>query len=93
MASPMAGEGLTSDHPSCSWRRNQDGAICRKGIKKVLEVLVVKRSLSEHWVLPGVSPRPPSRGPGPCVPLSLPPTEGTPPPVVAVLDSSDCPWS
>uniref|UniRef100_G3T0U9 Transient receptor potential cation channel subfamily M member 2 n=1 Tax=Loxodonta africana TaxID=9785 RepID=G3T0U9_LOXAF len=35
------------------WRRNQDGAVCRKGIKKILEVLVIKHSLSEHWALPG----------------------------------------
>ncbi|XP_034510607.1 transient receptor potential cation channel subfamily M member 2 isoform X4 [Ailuropoda melanoleuca] len=37
------------------WRRNQDGAICRKSIKKMLEVLVVKHPLSESWALPGVS--------------------------------------
>ncbi|XP_061048805.1 transient receptor potential cation channel subfamily M member 2 isoform X1 [Eubalaena glacialis] len=48
------------------WRRNQDGAICRKGIKKMLEVLVVKRSLSEHWVLPGGS-----REPGEMLPRKL----------------------
>ncbi|KAB0398108.1 hypothetical protein E2I00_019756 [Balaenoptera physalus] len=48
------------------WRRNQDGAICRKGIKKMLEVLVVKRSLSEHWVLPGGS-----REPGETLPRKL----------------------
>lgn len=39
----------------CRWRRNQDGAICRRSIKKVLEVLVVKHVLAEHWALPGVS--------------------------------------
>ncbi|KAM7132587.1 transient receptor potential cation channel subfamily M member 2 isoform 8-T14 [Molossus nigricans] len=40
------------------WRRNQDGAICRRSIKKVLEVLVVKHALSEHWALPGGSQEP-----------------------------------
>lgn len=55
MDSPGAGERLASEHPFCSWKRNQDGAICRKSIKKMLEVLVVKCSLSEHWALPGVS--------------------------------------
>lgn len=40
----------------CSWRRSLDGAICRKNVKKMLEVLVVKRGPSEHWMLPGVRP-------------------------------------
>ncbi|XP_032986871.1 transient receptor potential cation channel subfamily M member 2 isoform X2 [Rhinolophus ferrumequinum] len=40
------------------WKRNQDGAICRKSIKKVLEVLLVKHPLSEHWALPGGSQEP-----------------------------------
>ncbi|XP_036767931.2 transient receptor potential cation channel subfamily M member 2 isoform X2 [Manis pentadactyla] len=40
------------------WRRNQDGAICRKKVKKMLEVLVVKHALSEHWALPGGSQEP-----------------------------------
>ncbi|MXQ82247.1 hypothetical protein E5288_WYG010932 [Bos mutus] len=35
------------------WRRSLDGAICRKNVKKMLEVLVVKRGPSEHWMLPG----------------------------------------
>uniref|UniRef100_A0A8C4L0H6 Transient receptor potential cation channel subfamily M member 2 n=1 Tax=Equus asinus asinus TaxID=83772 RepID=A0A8C4L0H6_EQUAS len=48
------------------WRRNQDGAICRKSIKKMLEVLVVKRPLSEHWALPGGS-----REPGETLPRKL----------------------
>uniref|UniRef100_A0A8C4FHA6 Transient receptor potential cation channel subfamily M member 2 n=1 Tax=Catagonus wagneri TaxID=51154 RepID=A0A8C4FHA6_9CETA len=48
------------------WKRNQDGAICRKSIKKVLEVLVVKRALSEHWALPGGS-----RDPGETLPRKL----------------------
>uniref|UniRef100_A0A8C9PTY9 Transient receptor potential cation channel subfamily M member 2 n=1 Tax=Spermophilus dauricus TaxID=99837 RepID=A0A8C9PTY9_SPEDA len=43
-------------HPVVTrWRRNQDGTICRKSIKKMLEVLVVKRPLPELWALPGVS--------------------------------------
>ncbi|XP_058379228.1 transient receptor potential cation channel subfamily M member 2 isoform X11 [Diceros bicornis minor] len=40
------------------WRRNQDGAICRKSIKKMLEVLVMKLPISEHWALPGGSQEP-----------------------------------
>lgn len=48
------------------WKRNQDGAICRKSIKKMLEVLVVKCSLSEHWALPGGS-----REPGETLPRKL----------------------
>ncbi|XP_037686515.1 transient receptor potential cation channel subfamily M member 2 isoform X3 [Choloepus didactylus] len=54
-------------HPVITrWRRNQDGAICRKGIKKMLEVLVVMRCLSELWALPGGS-----RDPGEAVPRKL----------------------
>ncbi|XP_074046064.1 transient receptor potential cation channel subfamily M member 2 isoform X2 [Macrotis lagotis] len=46
-------------HPVITrWRRNQDGAICRKSIKKMLEILVVKHALSEHWALPGGSLEP-----------------------------------
>ncbi|XP_057162737.1 transient receptor potential cation channel subfamily M member 2 isoform X1 [Ursus arctos] len=48
------------------WRRNQDGAICRKSIKKMLEVLVVKHPLSESWALPGGS-----REPGEMLPRKL----------------------
>uniref|UniRef100_A0A8C5LER0 Transient receptor potential cation channel subfamily M member 2 n=1 Tax=Jaculus jaculus TaxID=51337 RepID=A0A8C5LER0_JACJA len=48
------------------WRRNQDGAICRKSVKKMLEVLVVKLSCSEHWALPGGS-----REPGEMLPRKL----------------------
>ncbi|XP_027982364.1 transient receptor potential cation channel subfamily M member 2 isoform X4 [Eumetopias jubatus] len=48
------------------WRRNQDGAICRKSIKKMLEVLVVKHLLSESWALPGGS-----REPGEILPRKL----------------------
>ncbi|XP_030770533.1 transient receptor potential cation channel subfamily M member 2 isoform X2 [Rhinopithecus roxellana] len=48
------------------WRRNEDGAICRKSIKKMLEVLVVKLPLSEHWALPGGS-----REPGETLPQKL----------------------
>ncbi|XP_042527629.1 transient receptor potential cation channel subfamily M member 2 isoform X3 [Dipodomys spectabilis] len=54
-------------HPVVTrWRRNQDGAICRKSIKKMLEVLVVKRPGSEHWALPGGS-----REPGEALPRKL----------------------
>ena len=54
----LGGRGrLTLPLPSfCSWRRNLDGAICRKNVKKMLEVLVVKHGPSEHWMLPGVRP-------------------------------------
>ncbi|KAM9254380.1 transient receptor potential cation channel subfamily M member 2 isoform 1-T1 [Dugong dugon] len=54
-------------HPVITrWRRNQDGAICRKSIKKMLEVLVVKDLQSEHWALPGGS-----REPGETLPRKL----------------------
>ncbi|KAM4889199.1 LOW QUALITY PROTEIN: transient receptor potential cation channel subfamily M member 2 [Thomomys bottae] len=54
-------------HPVVTrWRRNQDGAICRKSIKKMLEVLVVKPPNSEHWALPGGS-----REPGETLPQKL----------------------
>lgn len=73
------------------WRRNQDGAICRKGIKKVLEVLVVKLPLSELWALPGVSRQPSVREP-----LGLHPThpltERQPPVTAALHSSGHCPW-
>nr|XP_023414940.1 transient receptor potential cation channel subfamily M member 2 [Loxodonta africana] len=74
---------------ACRWRRNQDGAVCRKGIKKILEVLVIKHSLSEHWALPGVSRCQPSCSP-PLVSLSgpsstPPPTAGRPPHTVGTL--------
>lgn len=42
----------------CRWRRNQDGGICRRSIKKMLEVLVLRHPGSELWALPGVSPAP-----------------------------------
>uniref|UniRef100_A0A8C6DTH7 Transient receptor potential cation channel subfamily M member 2 n=1 Tax=Moschus moschiferus TaxID=68415 RepID=A0A8C6DTH7_MOSMO len=48
------------------WRRSLDGAICRKSVRKVLEVLVVKRGPSEHWMLPGGS-----REPGEMLPRKL----------------------
>lgn len=48
------------------WRRNLDGAICRKNVKKMLEVLVVKHGPSEHWMLPGGS-----REPGEMLPRKL----------------------
>nr|XP_035138985.2 transient receptor potential cation channel subfamily M member 2 isoform X5 [Callithrix jacchus] len=54
-------------HPVVTrWKRNEDGAICRKSIKKMLEVLVVKLPLSEHWSLPGGS-----REPGETLPRKL----------------------
>nr|XP_020023452.1 transient receptor potential cation channel subfamily M member 2-like isoform X2 [Castor canadensis] len=54
-------------HPVITrWRRNQDGAICRKSIKKMLEVLVLKHPSSEHWALPGGS-----REPGDMLPRKL----------------------
>ncbi|XP_068837675.1 transient receptor potential cation channel subfamily M member 2 isoform X2 [Capricornis sumatraensis] len=48
------------------WRRSLDGAICRKNVKKMLEVLVVKSGPSEHWMLPGGS-----REPGEMLPRKL----------------------
>ncbi|XP_036094011.1 transient receptor potential cation channel subfamily M member 2 isoform X3 [Rousettus aegyptiacus] len=48
------------------WKRNQDGAICRKSVRKVLDVLVVKHPRSEHWALPGGS-----REPGETLPRKL----------------------
>ncbi|XP_075399456.1 transient receptor potential cation channel subfamily M member 2 isoform X2 [Tenrec ecaudatus] len=54
-------------HPVITrWQRSQDGTICRKSIKKVLEVLVVKHVLWEHWALPGGS-----REPGETLPRKL----------------------
>lgn len=77
--------------PFYRWRRNQGGAICRKSIKKMLEVLVVKHSLSEHWALPGVSHA--SCLSRASVPPSVPPNDGTPAPTVPALGSSGlCPW-
>ncbi|XP_067394834.1 transient receptor potential cation channel subfamily M member 2 isoform X1 [Emydura macquarii macquarii] len=41
-------------HPIVTrWRRNMDGSIYRKSLKKMLEVFVVKSPLSDHWALPG----------------------------------------
>ncbi|XP_032132448.1 transient receptor potential cation channel subfamily M member 2 isoform X9 [Sapajus apella] len=54
-------------HPVVTrWKWNEEGAICRKSIKKMLEVLVVKVPLSEHWALPGGS-----REPGETLPRKL----------------------
>lgn len=39
---------------SDSWRRNLDGSIIRKSLKKMLEVLVAQYPLSDVWALPGV---------------------------------------
>ncbi|ERE86864.1 transient receptor potential cation channel subfamily M member 2 [Cricetulus griseus] len=48
------------------WKRNQGGAICRKSVRKMLEVLVVKLPHSEYWALPGGS-----REPGQTLPRKL----------------------
>ncbi|CAH2306513.1 transient receptor potential cation channel subfamily M member 2 isoform X1, partial [Pelobates cultripes] len=40
------------------WRRNKDGSIGRKRAKKMLEILAMKQSSSEHWALPGGSLQP-----------------------------------
>ncbi|XP_075793428.1 transient receptor potential cation channel subfamily M member 2 isoform X2 [Pelodiscus sinensis] len=41
-------------HPVVTrWRRNMDGSIYRKSLKKTLEVLVVKFPSSDLWALPG----------------------------------------
>ncbi|XP_060098029.1 transient receptor potential cation channel subfamily M member 2 isoform X9 [Heteronotia binoei] len=46
-------------HPVVTrWRRNLDGSIARKSLKKMLEVLIVKFPLSDHWALPGGSLEP-----------------------------------
>ncbi|XP_062988393.1 transient receptor potential cation channel subfamily M member 2 isoform X1 [Elgaria multicarinata webbii] len=46
-------------HPIVTrWRRNVDGSIYRKSLKKMLEVLVVKFPFSEYWALPGGSLEP-----------------------------------
>lgn len=48
------------------WKRNQGGGICRKSVRKMLEVLVMKLPQSEHWALPGGS-----REPGKMLPRKL----------------------
>uniref|UniRef100_A0A8C0JAN4 Transient receptor potential cation channel subfamily M member 2 n=1 Tax=Chelonoidis abingdonii TaxID=106734 RepID=A0A8C0JAN4_CHEAB len=54
-------------HPIVTcWRRNMDGSIYRKSLKKMLEVLVVKSPVSDHWALPGGSLEP-----GESLPLKL----------------------
>ncbi|XP_004696953.1 transient receptor potential cation channel subfamily M member 2 [Echinops telfairi] len=54
-------------HPVVTrWQRKEDGTICRKSIKKVLEVLVVQQSPSEYCALPGGS-----REPGETLPRKL----------------------
>uniref|UniRef100_A0A8D0HF20 Transient receptor potential cation channel subfamily M member 2 n=1 Tax=Sphenodon punctatus TaxID=8508 RepID=A0A8D0HF20_SPHPU len=46
-------------HPVVTrWRRNVDGSIYRKSLKKMLEVLVVKYPMSDYWALPGGSLEP-----------------------------------
>uniref|UniRef100_A0A8B9CL03 Transient receptor potential cation channel subfamily M member 2 n=1 Tax=Anser brachyrhynchus TaxID=132585 RepID=A0A8B9CL03_9AVES len=48
------------------WRRNLDGSIIRKSLKKMLEVLVAQYPLSDVWALPGGSLEP-----GEILPLKL----------------------
>uniref|UniRef100_A0A8B9TIK5 Transient receptor potential cation channel subfamily M member 2 n=1 Tax=Anas platyrhynchos TaxID=8839 RepID=A0A8B9TIK5_ANAPL len=48
------------------WRRNLDGSIIRKSLKKMLEVLVAQYPLSDVWALPGGSLEP-----GETLPLKL----------------------
>ncbi|XP_063162905.1 transient receptor potential cation channel subfamily M member 2 [Candoia aspera] len=46
-------------HPVVTrWRRNVDGSIYRKNLKKMLEVLVVKFPFLDNWALPGGSLEP-----------------------------------
>ncbi|XP_053929922.1 transient receptor potential cation channel subfamily M member 2 isoform X3 [Cuculus canorus] len=54
-------------HPVVTrWRRNLDGSIIRKSLKKMLEVLVAQYPLSDVWSLPGGSLEP-----GETLPLKL----------------------
>ncbi|XP_058667897.1 transient receptor potential cation channel subfamily M member 2 [Ammospiza nelsoni] len=54
-------------HPVVTrWRRNLDGSIIRKSLKKMLEVLVAQYPLSDVWALPGGSLEP-----GETLPLKL----------------------
>uniref|UniRef100_A0A8C8SFY4 Transient receptor potential cation channel subfamily M member 2 n=1 Tax=Pelusios castaneus TaxID=367368 RepID=A0A8C8SFY4_9SAUR len=54
-------------HPIVTrWRRNMDGSIYRKSLKKMLEALVFKSPSSDHWALPGGSLEP-----GESLPLKL----------------------
>ncbi|XP_010218670.1 PREDICTED: transient receptor potential cation channel subfamily M member 2 isoform X1 [Tinamus guttatus] len=54
-------------HPVVTrWRRNSDGSIIRKSLKKMLEVLVAQYPLSDVWALPGGSLEP-----GELLPLKL----------------------
>nr|XP_021142078.1 transient receptor potential cation channel subfamily M member 2 isoform X3 [Columba livia] len=54
-------------HPIVTrWRRNSDGSIIRKSLKKMLEVLVAQYPLSDVWALPGGSLEP-----GETLPLKL----------------------
>ncbi|NXA55395.1 TRPM2 protein, partial [Nothocercus julius] len=54
-------------HPIVTrWRRNSDGSIIRKNLKKMLEVLVAQYPLSDVWALPGGSLEP-----GELLPLKL----------------------
>uniref|UniRef100_A0A663LU42 Transient receptor potential cation channel subfamily M member 2 n=1 Tax=Athene cunicularia TaxID=194338 RepID=A0A663LU42_ATHCN len=60
------GLGLRWEGLSHSWRRNLDGSIIRKSLKKMLEVLVAQYPLSDVWALPGGSLEP-----GETLPLKL----------------------
>ncbi|XP_040534987.1 transient receptor potential cation channel subfamily M member 2 isoform X1 [Gallus gallus] len=54
-------------HPVVTrWRRNLDGSIIRKSLKKMLEVLVAQYPVSDVWALPGGSLEP-----GETLPLKL----------------------
>nr|XP_009663409.1 PREDICTED: transient receptor potential cation channel subfamily M member 2 isoform X1 [Struthio camelus australis] len=54
-------------HPVVTrWRRNSDGSIIRKSLKKMLEVLIARYPLSDVWALPGGSLEP-----GEMLPLKL----------------------
>ncbi|KAM8934160.1 transient receptor potential cation channel subfamily M member 2 [Pelodytes ibericus] len=46
-------------HPIITqWKRNKDGSIGRKKSKKMLEILAIKHTSSDHWALPGGSLEP-----------------------------------
>ncbi|NWU97559.1 TRPM2 protein, partial [Upupa epops] len=54
-------------HPVVTrWRRNMDGSVIRKSLKKMLEVLVAQYPMSDVWALPGGSLEP-----GETLPLKL----------------------
>uniref|UniRef100_A0A8C6NBL5 Transient receptor potential cation channel subfamily M member 2 n=1 Tax=Melopsittacus undulatus TaxID=13146 RepID=A0A8C6NBL5_MELUD len=63
---PWGQVGLRNRGLSHRWRRNLDGSIIRKSLKKMLEVLVAQYPLSDVWALPGGSLEP-----GETLPLKL----------------------